>query len=473
MRTRSTASLISEILRDPSTLSNFPELSSEDIALVENLFDAQETNSYLVTHEVDSAANGLVVTGQTIKLAMDWGVRLYAPKHTNIINEPNNIRLKKDRLLISNFKDNSCSVTDMNFLLKQKIGKYNLTPNLSLGEYSNAVDINYNARTNTYWVVSKDDNIIHLYNGTTTAFINSLGDGTSGVPTLSSVKFSSPVSVDFGLSTTYILCQSGTVTGATNVGYLAVFDSNNNFISTPLYPGKNNGQGYVYQHEIYAPKAIYVVHTGGKDLLYILNGYDEVGVFDSTDYSLLDYFSIPPELASTNLGLTNLTVDEKNLYLTAQNAGKVIAIDLKTKELVGVFGVLSDESSLMSQKTLGLFNGISGIVSYQDKLIITEKINNRVQVIGKNLFKPDSLFVTYKPIIIPQNKKLKAITANLNNNIGEKVLIIDKDTKQEISINFAKDKNLRYLQVKFILNPWTFSLEKQSIDLLPIYILLE
>jgi hypothetical protein len=466
--------LVSSILRDPSTLSNFPELSEEIINKIERQISVRETNSFRTITEIASVSEGLRYDSDTISLSEDWGVKLTSKNHY-YIDRPESIRFNANEILISNNPVNStigCAVTDVNLNLNKMIGVFSNTPNLSLGQYSQVSDFNCSIRKNRYFIVSSNNNIVHTYNLKNGQYESSIGDGISGIPSTTDNHLSSPVSIDFGLSKTYILCSSGIPSGATGHGYVAVFKNDDTFDSIPIYCGKNGGQGHTYQGELVNPKYMFVEILGDQELLYVLNGFDEVGVFDArVNYAHINTYTIPREITNQNLGLSKISKDNNNLYITAKNLGKIIAIDLKTKKLVGTFGILSDESGTDSPQSLGKFNGLSGITVVNQQVFVVETVNNRVQSFGKSLITNNKFFVLFESVNIPPNCRLKSLSYDLAGSPISQVKIVVGTKEYDVSI--AKEKRIQDFQVKIYIDPSEFSNIKTEYKIYPIYVLIE
>lgn len=467
----STIRLVMATLTSPTSLSNNKNLTSDILADIERQLGLSTSQSYQPIFEIEKVSDGLELNDQNVSLIDGWGVTLTNKSNSDIVEVPSNIRTIGGKFYIANNKVDGtlpCIEVDSNLNLLGGIGIRG--DELDEGEYDDASDFIYNGLLKQYFIASKSDNIVHAYDGTTKEFIGSIGSGDAGAD---GTDITSPVAVAIGTAKIYVLCQGGTYAGATGVGFLATYKHDRTFISIPLYPGKNNGIGKCFQGEILAPKDMVYVQKGGKDHLYILNSTDEIGLFDCTDFSLKEIINIPSSIKNGSLGLNRIAIDDNNIYVSSSTTGRVIAINLKDKSLVGTFGKLADESTTGSPDTLGYFNGLNGICVYNNKLYTAESVNNRIQTFGSGLFTQSRFEVLFKSVHLPANKKIVNITYSLFGEAVSDITILDLNNNKEYSITSAANRRPSLFKLKLFLEPYRFSQAKDSFVINPIYILLE
>lgn len=480
------AQFVLSVISSAEFLSAFPMITEDHINAIRNKITEDSDQKYYKHYSIDktSIPNGLSLINDELSLSNKWGTAATAKLHS-FINKPKNIRYVPglDKIYVTNGDTGlplsegviPCCELDSNFNFKGYVGK--VGTNLLLGQYNDAVDFVYSGTSQKYYIASKNQNIVHMYDGVTKQFISSLGDGTAGADGL---KITKPVSIGFGLSLTYILCQEGQPTGATDdKGFVVAYDKTNAVHSIPLFYGINNGTGQIFEGEISNPKDLKVKSGNSVDIIYILNGTNEIGVFDSSTIQtnqklkFLDIITIPSELGFKSLDLNRIEVDNDYLYAISDKLGKVIAIDLKTKNLVGTFGSLSDESSTLMDDTLGYFNGLSGICLINDKILVSEETNNRLQIFGKSIVKQNNFEIIYDPFSMPFQKELVDISYSFNSSPVEDVKIIDMSTGYEISVASAVLKKVSRFKVKLVINSKFFSRKNKSYKVEPIFILTE
>lgn len=437
--------------------------------------------SFIRIHQVLSKSAGLALNDRNISLTNDWGVKVDGLKQS-FIATPTNIKARGEYLCIANntLLTSSAYITDTNFNLLGPLGSHSLTPMLSSGQYQSISDITVsygNVLGERFYIASPNDNCIQAYDRTTFSFVKTIGPD---LLTISAGALSSPVSIGIGVNSPklYVLNSTGIPGGATGAGYLSVYKGVlNTFDSIPLFCGKNGGTGLCVQGEVKNPKDLFVLSGNGKDgkdELFILNGVaDEIGKFDSDTYALKEVYRMPNELAGISLGLKRITVVNGVLYVTAESIGKVIAIDIKTKAYLGSFGELRSESVGESKGTLGYFNGLSGITSVGDKLLVTETLNNRVQSFSTSILADNDFQVTFQAYQLPINKRLVDITYSLSGDLEPDICLVDPSSGQEYEIKTALAIGLTHFCIRLKIKSEAFSNFKRSYELYPVYILLE
>lgn len=475
---------ILNLIKSPKFLSTFPEITSAQIDLVETQFNFVSSESFAPIFNVEKVSDGLVNKNLRLSLAEEWGVELSKEKNP-FISSPNNLRFMSGKFLVSNQvslnSTTACCELDANLNFKGVVGK--VGSNLSQGQYQDPVELTYCERNSSYYVVSKNDNIIHRYHNKTKQFIESIGNGDNGAEGEIDTKdslLSKPVAITFGLNYIYVLCNSGEPNNSSGEGFVAVYDFNNNFKCIALYCGLNGGTGTCYEGEIKNPKDMFVTQYDGRDRLYILNGNDEIGIFDTNALNegvgaltMIDVINLPSKLGLNNPGLERMTESNDILYLTSKNTGQVIALNIITGDLIGVFGKLADESSKGMDNTLGFLNGVSGIVIKDNKVYVSESLNNRIQVFGKSLFINNKFEVVFQPIRLPLNKEIKHVCYSLVGDSITDIKIIDLSDDVEIDIETAIKKKVNHFKVKLYIDPMKFSLQKESLKLEPLFLLME
>lgn len=463
---------IKGILTHPTILEENLWLTEDVIDTLINQISIKNSKSYIEIVDIAKESQGLNVNQQNVSLASKWGTILTS-KMSTYIDKPSNIHYINDQFLITNSNDDSdsftaCAVFDkeMNFL--GTVGKKGTL--LNQGQYSSAADFTYSALKKKYYIVSSADNIVHIYNSYDKQYITSLGDGTQGAD---GNKLDTPLSIAIGKQYTYVLCNKGTPLNATGEGFIVAYDQENQVQSIPLFCGKNNGNGKCFEREIKNPKDMVLFHIGNIEHLMVLNGNNEIGIFNTTNWDLVDIINLPIELGNlTDFGLTRIALEGDTIYLAATNIGKVIAISMREKKLIGMFGKLADES-LMNDDTLGLFNGLTGIAIKQGLIYTAEKINNRIQVFGSNLLNEKNFYIQFKNFAIPNSNSLTGINSSLSGNPFSKVSVIDENTKQEYDIETAVSRQINNFSVKAYIEPYKFTRLKPVLDIFPINISLK
>lgn len=459
---------IHTILKDPS----FTEAIAKRLA-------TNTGQSFLCVSKIKSVSQGLVVSDRTVSLYSSLGVALSSSKQP-FIKTPENIRFRGGYTFVcsNDLLNTNVCVTDANFNILGPLGSYGLT--YSSGQYSSATDATVSHGSvlgDRLYVCSETDHIVQVYNREDFSFLKTIGTG--GISGADGLFLSNPVAVAVGTNPVrlYVLSSTGTPTGATGPGHLTVYKtSSNTFDSIPIFCGKNNGGGLCIQGEIKNPKDMCIVSgttKDAKDDIFILNGVaDEVGRFDSETYKLKDVYRMPLEYNGVSLGLKRIAVKDNILYITASSIGKVLAIDIHTKAFLGSFGLLRSETSGMGEDTLGFFNGLSGITLIQDKIVVSEALNNRIQVLTPDLFQKE-FSVTFHPVNLPPDKKLIDITYSLSGDLDADIVIVDPENDQEYDIRTAISLGMTNFSVRMKISPFMFSKSKRKYDIFPIYILLE
>lgn len=467
-----------DIIGSGRFLSVFPEVTEEHLKSLEKVLTTDQTDQNYFKHfKIKDKSADLKIENDNLSLSNKWGVRLSNKSNSNLFKSPQNIRFIKDKFLISNknlTESIPCVELDSNLNLKGYIGK--IGTNIVSGEYNDAIDFTFNESKNKYYIASKSQNIIHIYNGTTKKFEVSIGTGIAGVD---AGKITEPISLAHNSSYLFVACNNGSPALASGNGYIEVFNlSDNSSKGIMLYPGLNDGEGYCFQGEVLQPKDIKLVTLNGVEKLFVLNGNNEIGVWKTTrlaNDNVLDFedvYNIPSELGSADLGVSRIEVDQFRIYLTATNVGKIIAIDLKTKELAGIFGILKDESFIESKETLGVFNGLSGICKRDNTIYLSETLNNRIQSLDISLVLNNEMFVLYDLFTLPQNKILVDIAYSLKSSPVKDITIIDL-YQNEFTVESAISRKLTSFYVKVKIDPSIFRKDLTSLKLEPIYILCE
>jgi hypothetical protein len=463
---------IMSVLVDPKVQRLFPSLGNPQFVCdIEDYLNMNTGQLFKKVYKIQNTSAGLQNVDNNIVLSEDWGVKLAASLQPTIIDTPVNIRTKSEKFLVANGGTSAspvlCSVFDQNLNYIGPVGKKGTT--YASGEYQEASDFNLHAGNGHFYITSSVDHIVQVYDQVRT-YTFSLGTGVAGAD---GTTLTNPVAVDFNLSNVMVVCNAGTPAGATGPGFLAVYDFAGNFQSIPLYHGKNGGTGRCIEGEITQPKDIFVAQKGTRDLVYILNGTDEIGVFNSTDWSLKEVINIPSSITDANLGLSRITVADNILYVTAANIGQVIGIDLDTKELVGTFGTLSAETASDAPLTLGYFNGLNGVAILGDMMYVSESLNNRIQAFGSSLIADSELTITFESVKLGIGKKLVDVSYSLEGDIISDLVLVDKVTGAEYTRSTAIARNLNDFYVRLKLQPSLFSRKKPVFDIYPVYILVE
>lgn len=463
--------LIMSLVQNPKVQQILPTFRNDELidSIYQHLVNITG-QAYIKVIDIKDKSAGLVVEDRKIKLSQDWGVKLANTTHSSYIDIPASVRFISDTVMVANNNPMGAalvSIFDKNLNYVGPVGLRGLT--YTAGQLTIASDCTYDASNGRYYIVSTPDNIVQVYNKATMSYAYSLGDGTLGA---NSTSMSAPVAVSVGVNGIYVLCQAGTPTGSTGLGYLATYTSAGVFKSIPLYKGKNGGTGRCIQGEISSPKDMVVVTTGGRDFVYILNSTDEIGVFSADDWKMVDVINIPSNLSNASLGLSRMSIKDNTVYVTCANTGQVVAIDLKTKQLSGVFGTLRSEATADNDGTLGYFNGLCGIAALDDKLIVAESLNNRIQVFGKALLTESSFSITFEPVNI-RAKKLIDIAPSLAGDAASDIVLVDPSDNTEYDIKTAIARNLDFFSVKMKIQPSMFSRKKQSFAIYPVYVLVE
>lgn len=471
--------LIIAVLTNPAVKKVVgPALSGDTTDQIEKWLGHIRGQFYIPILDIEqtSVSPGLFVNDREISLSPEWGVKLNGSIHP-YINRPTNIRNIQNRIYVSNSSDAltleafPAAVVDSNMNFVATIGS--IGTSLVTGQYAQSDDFLFSPTHNKYFVVSTADNIIQLFDSKG-QFVSSLGDGTAGIPDiLLGVKLNKPVAVAIGDRGVYICCKEGVAGGATTkTGYIALLRPDFTFDSFPLFAGKNAGTGRLFEGEVDRPKDMVVLPN--PDRLVVLNGNDEIGVFNAaTGYTLEKLINIPAEIYSPSLGLSRIAVQGDVVYITASTTGEIIALSLSTGALVGKFGELKNESTLNSDQTLGVFNGISGVCFNGDKLVVSETLNNRIQQFGAYLVKNPQFIVDFVPVNIPLNAELHNITVPAGLELSTKINIIDRKTSIEYSRDTAIQRKTNYFTVRFYIEPKRFSMNKKKLELYPVYVLCE
>lgn len=463
------------ILGSPVVLSEYPEISDTFLKNLQDELSRSTNETFKKILDIEKTSPGIEHTDNEIKLKEDWGVKLNGVEHSSYISSPQNIRSRDGKFFIANKSSTALggAVFDNNLNILGTVGSRSDTPDYGVGEFSGMDDFTYSSKTGKFYVVSADDHIIHLFNGNTKAYESSIGDGTAGIPTEVVNKITEPIAIAIGQTHIYVLCKTGDG-GTGGSGFVARFTLGHKFVDIPLYDNKNGGNGKIFENEIHNPRDMIVTQKNGRDHLYILNGHDEVGLFDTADWNYKEIYTIPSNFANTNLGLKRITVEGDSLYISSSTKGLVIAIDLKTRKLIGKFGTLKDESSNDSDQTLGFFNGPGGIISINGTIYLTESLNNRVQVFGKALFTQPTFEVIFKQCSLPNSKYLVDISRSLLGKLNTEVRILDKGLEdKEYEVSTAVARKVSSFKVKLTIDPTIFSKKNRVYDVYPVYVMME
>ncbi len=465
---------ITELVYRPELQSNHKDIITSDLLRgISSLAGSIQRRNpgYIRVDNVEDKSEGLNISNDTLTLVNDWGVKVNRLRQ-NYINNPVSIKNIQGRYYIANSEseDNTnkpCVILDSNFNLEGTIGS--IGP--GSGQYTTASDFAFSSQKNKYYVVAPEEHKVLTYRHDTKAYVDSIGSGTAGAD---GDDLTSPVAIDFGRLGIYVLCSGGTCAGASGTGFLARYSFDQEFRDIPLYPGKHGGNGECYRGEIKNPIDIHIQSVGGEDLVYILNGTGEVGVFNSDkNWQVQDVINVPNEYSGVSMGYKKIYADFDNLYLTAANLGKVIVIDLKTKKLVGAFGMLTDESSNNSDETLGYFNGLSGITVVGGNVVVTESINNRIQVFGKSLLKDNDFSIVYQNTHLPNSRDILDIVYSFKGVTVGDIKIVTLDNLNEYSIENAQSRRLEQFKIKVKIPAYKFSRKNSAFEVAPIYVLIQ
>ncbi len=464
--------LIMDILVNPQVRKLVPGISNATLTGIESWLGTMKGQFYLTSVDAVFASPGLKIQDRKVMLDNDWGVKLVGTQHA-FINKPTNVRFTNNRLCLTTTAEltstGSCAVLDPNLNLMTVLGRAGTSFNT--GEFTRAGDMTFDPITNKYLVACPDDHIIQRYDAAG-VYVDTLGTpGVSGQPVAPTVgnnglAFTTPVAVGTGDRGFYVACD--TITG----GFITQIRKDLSANSIPLYPGKNGGAGKIFEGEISHIKDMVVLTN--PDKLLILNGTDEIGIFDvDAGFKLETVINIPSEIYSTSLGLNRITADASTIYVSASATGEIIAIDRKTGKYIGKFGELRNESTLNSDHTLGCFNGLSGITISSDRLVTTESINNRVQSFGTALCRSPKFAIDFTPVVISDTAQMQYITVPAGTVIPQEVRVVDRDLNTEFTVETAIARKTKRFFVRFYLKPSSFSLQKKAMDLFPIHVLCE
>lgn len=471
--------VIMSLLSDRKTVQNHSILKDTNILSdIELYLKSISDKSFLTISTIMECSDGLVKEQNKVSLKEDWGVMLTNKIHANFVENPTNIRTNNDgsKFFLTNSSPSTSTVgnavLDKNLNLIGLIGKKGTS--YASGQYRVASDFSYNMKWKKYYVASEIDHVVQIYNEDG-SYSSTIGTGATAGIALG--ELNSPVAVATGRTSLYIANKTGTVAGASGEGFISAYNAaDNSFIDNVLWPGLRGGSGKVFEGEILKPRDM-VVMEGSYDKLIILNDTEEIGIFDSRTWALEDIINIPSQYQTgqTNaLGLTKLCVKDQILYVTAQNVGQIIAIDLTTKKLLGNFGYVKSETTLDSPQTLGVYNGLSGVVVYNDRVITTETLNNRVQVIGKSLLTSSPTFYAITETVkVPLDKSLVAVTMDITNDLPSGMKIIDQRDLKEYDLHTAINKDVTHFAVKLEISPSVFTSKKKQYEIYPIWVNVE
>ena len=455
---------ILSVLKSPTVLSEFPEVTGDLLQEIENVLTVSTSNNYTSVTQISSVSPGLTGGINQVYLNPDWGVRLNGFEH-NYIDIPGALRSNGEKFFVTNTRNNGvigCTVLDKYLNLEGIVGKP--------ADYGQASDFIYNNRTQKYLIASKTQDSIKVYNSASKKLETTIG---GGILSSSNASLSAPVAIGLGIRM-YVVCQTGQCSGLSPApvddGFLKVMSSDGvSGFEVPLYPGKNGGTGRCFEGEIVSPKDIFVKNENNRDILYILNGTNEIGVFDTQDWSLIKVYTIPNNLTGTQ-NFNRITVDSKYLYVTSAS-GKVIMIDLVTRGLYGVYGEMKDESNSAEEMTLGYFNGLEGITVSGDTIYTSETVNNRIQSFGKSLVSSDTFSVTFETTPL-YGRRLKDIVPSIIGGQSFSSVKVISD-RVEYDLMTAVYRNLQQFQIRVYIKSSQFSKKNPIFTLFPIYLLTE
>jgi hypothetical protein len=91
------------------------------------------------------------------------------------------------------------------------------------------------------------------------------------------------------------------------------------------------------------------------------------------------------------------------------------------------------------------------------------------------LLKEDGLYILFNPTHIPDTALLKTIAYDLAGTPVNKVFLIDmsSSSKDELTVLNAKERNIKYFQIKLVLEPINFSKQNSMYKVFPMYVLTE
>lgn len=472
--------IIMDALRNPKVRSILSvAMSSATLDSIDNWLGNLRKQYYLDVLDIANLSSGLSLKDKNIALENNWGVKLINSSHPFIF-KPSNIRYAAEKFFVTNSADvdqnGSCTVLDENLNLVTQIGKSGVA--FGSGQYTAADDFIYLFNMKKYIVASKADHILQVYNESG-VYEATLGTpATAGTSDVAVTLFDKPVAIAVGERGLYV-CNAGSGIGAT--GRIDLFTATTNglgefnYVATPLYAGKSSGSGKLLEGEVTSPKDIFV--TGSPDKLFVLNGNDEIGIFDvNAGFSLERVINIPSDIYSPSLGLSRLAVHNNTIYVTAANTGEVLAIDSRTGTFLGKFGELRNEATLNAPQTLGFFNGLAGVAISDNtgRVITTETNNNRIQTFGTSLLSAERFSVTFSPVKLPNTSLLKRITIPAGvDSLASEVAVVDVSNNREYTVQTAIDRQLKYFAIKLYFSPSVFSMHRSTLELYPISILCE
>jgi hypothetical protein len=468
-----TAARILEILQSDLVLSEFG-LTSDFLDQVRLKLRTVNSNHFLPLHDVDDKSPGLEVFDNEVRLSMDWGIKLDGKKNAGVINKPSCITFKTDKFLIGDGDSTNVtlagSVFDVNLNYLGQVGKKGT--NLGSGEVPIVNDFEHSTQSASYYLVSTDSHIVQIYDDKNKAHTGAIGTGVAGVD---GTQITSPVALAVGTNgILYVLCNKGEPAGATvssNSGFVAKYQSDGTFMEITLYQGLTNGSGSCFSGEIANAKDMVVTKYKGKDHLLILNGNNEIGLFDASSWKLVEIYNVPTSVSDAP-DLDKITLDDKFIYAVSSSTGQVLAIDRKDRQLRGKFGTLADESSADAKSSLGKFNGLSGIAVVGNKIYTSESTNRRVQAYGTEMLDNSNFFVTLSMENIPNQKSLVDIVYSLKGNGVEDVKVLDTSNQNaELEVATAVARNIKAFKIKLILDPTRFDSVNKTLEINPVYIL--
>jgi hypothetical protein len=467
------SALIQDVINNPKVRSILPGIRTETLDLVSKWLDNIKSDHYVSVPDLETSSTGLVMLDNTVSLVDDWGVKLTRQQHS-FIDKPVRVRASQDRIYVTNqgadttTSASSCTILDQNLNLVGTVGKKQTTPNLNLGEYSDAQDFFFHASSKKYLITSSADNVIQVYNENG-IYVQTLGDGLAGTPSLSALSFNKPVATVVGENGIYVACYSGQgAVGAGNKGFVVKLRPDFSFDSILLYDKQNGGVGRIFEGEVSNIKDMQCLIA--PERLVILNSTDEIGVFNLDGPIRLErVIQIPSDIYNNSLGLSKICVVNDILYVTCAGTGEVLALDFYTGALKGKFGQLRNEAVPSPEGTLGFFNGLSGICSYgTDKLLVTETLNDRLQVFGKSLIVSPIFYAEFNTINLPLNTELVDLVVTAGVKVPNRLSIIDASTGIEYSKQNAILRGIKSFRVRFYIEPYTFSQKTRQFVFSPV-----
>ena len=255
---------------------------------------------------------------------------------------------------------------------------------------------------------------VGCYNRETGEKIWLFGDGTAGEP--EDGRLYNPYDVEvLPNGNVLVACYYGQPEGAvSNEGFISEHNKENGSLVKVHF--KYARDGYPWNGDVCRPKTIRMVQRPedskwelwvayyNKNLIALFE-YDETN--DSFTYKIS--YSKTPGLNVGALYINDFVVDEeyKKIYLTVGGPNVVACLDVETHDLLGFIGHTRWEDYDNNPNTPGAFISPSGIEIINDKLLVADYTNDRIQQFPLNLISISQLVGIEYEGEIPDFKKIE------------------------------------------------------------------